>query len=102
MDLSGASGSRDGSCGGRPPQVTARRAPGFPHSFCPKLLKENLFTGFSRALSVPNFLRVALGEPNPFPATFSPPFVDGIAAPEVRNWPTFRAFAVSPFRPRPT
>jgi hypothetical protein len=42
---------------------------------------------------------VALGEPRHFPATSCRHFVDGIAAPAVGNWPTFRGFPVSPFRP---
>jgi hypothetical protein len=36
------------------------------------------------------------GEPILFPATFSPRFVDGIAAPEVRDWPRFRAVSDFP------
>jgi hypothetical protein len=39
------------------------------------------------------------GEPNHFPATSRHHLVDGIAAAEVRNWPTLRAFPDSPFRP---
>jgi len=41
--------------------------------------------------------RVLPGEPNSFHPTSFQQFVDGIAKPEVRNWPTFRAFPVSPF-----
>jgi hypothetical protein len=40
---------------------------------------------------------VSLGEPIPFPARSCQQFVDGSAAPEVRNWPAFRAIRVSPF-----
>jgi hypothetical protein len=47
-------------------------------------------------------IRILFGEPIPFPPTSSPQFVDGIAAPEVRKWPTFRAFPLSPFRPGPS
>ena len=44
---------------------------------------------------------ISFGDPNLFSTTYSLHCVDGIAAPEVRNRPTFREFHVSPFRRRP-
>ena len=59
------------------------------------------FTPVSGPLNIANFVSVAHGEPFPALAVSYPHLVYFIAVLEMRHWPTFRAFSLSPFRRRP-